>query len=228
MLTRIAVLLAVCVQISTTAQAQTESTGTTSGATSSTGSNSSTGTLSSTPVGQGQGAVTSEIQSSTVETSRTSGLSGLNTNSLGGATGGTTGQQTLPGGSQLGRNTQQSSQRGQAGRASSTRTIRPSLRLGFTPLRRPSQDVSRAVRRSFLRLAIRSTRIAETNPALSNVTIVAGKSGALTLQGSVPTRAARRLAENILRMEPGVRKIQNDLTVATASPNSQAPPASAR
>ena len=224
MLTRIAVLIAVCALMVTTAEAQEATSGT-----SVTVSDGSSG--SSAAVGQGQGAVTSQIQSSTVDTTRSSGLSDLNASALGTTAGGSpSGQQTqtLPGGSQFGRNTQQSSQRGQAGRASSTRMIRPSLRLGFTPLRRPSQDVSRVVRRSFLRLAIRSTRIAETNPALSNVTIVAGKSGALTLQGSVPTQAARRLAENILRMEPGVRKIQNDLTVAAAGPNSQAPPARAR
>jgi len=219
MLTRFAVLIAACALMTTAVQAQSDATGST-GITA-TASDAGTG---SSAAGQSEGAVTSQIQSSTVDTTRGSGLSDLNASALNttagsGASGQQTQTQTLPGGSQFGRSQQQSSQRGQTGRASSSKTIRPSLRLGFTPVLRPASDVSRAVGRSFRRMATRSARIAETNPALRNVTLVAGTSGLLTLRGSVPTASARRLAENILRMEPGVRTIRNELSVAATRPS---------
>ena len=217
MLTRFAVLIAACALMTTAVQAQSDATGST-GITA-TASDAGTG---SSAAGQSEGAVTSQIQSSTVDTTRGSGLSDLNASALNTTAGsGASGQQTqtLPGGSQFGRSQQQSSQRGQTGRASSSKTIRPSLRLGFTPVLRPASDVSRAVGRSFRRMATRSARIAETNPALRNVTLVAGTSGLLTLRGSVPTASARRLAENILRMEPGVRTIRNELSVAATRPS---------
>ena len=153
----------------------------------------------------------------TVESTRSSGLQNLGGNTLQN-TSAAPGGNTLPGGSQFGGQNRGNTQNRntQRGGTSSSRSIRPSLRLGFTPIVRPSAYVSRSVGRSFSRIASRRTQITETKPELRNVRIEPGKAGLLTLTGSVPTAAARRLAANLLRMEPGVRKVQNNLTVAEA------------
>lgn len=231
MLTRIAILTSVLFCASTIAEAQmdgaaggaTGATGTTTGTTTQSGTGSTTGTgnasngtgLSSQDFSPNTGAVNSEMISNTVETGRTSGLSSLGGSTLANTTGG--GGNTLPGGSQFGGNQRGIQNRGtQRGGATSSRSIRPSLRLGFTPIVRPSADVSRSVSRRFSRITSRRTQITETKPELRNVRILAGKEGLLTLTGSVPTAAAKRLAANMLRMEPGVRSVQNNLTVAAA------------
>lgn len=222
MLTRFAVLTVVLFSLTGIVNAQNGATGgtTTQGGTATAGSNASTnanGSLTNTPVGQGEGAVSSEIQSMTVESTRSSGLQNLGGNTLQN-TSAAPGGNTLPGGSQFGGQNRGNTQNRntQRGGTSSSRSIRPSLRLGFTPIVRPSAYVSRSVGRSFSRIASRRTQITETKPELRNVRIEPGKAGLLTLTGSVPTAAARRLAANLLRMEPGVRKVQNNLTVAEA------------
>jgi hypothetical protein len=221
MLTRFAVLTAVVFCVSGIAKAQDGATGgtTTQGGTTGTTGSTTTSTgasLTNTPVGQGEGAVSSEIQAMSVESTRTSGLQNLGGNTLQATSSAAPGGNTLPGGSQFGGqnrgNTQNRNTR--RGGTSSSRSIRPSLRLGFTPIVRPAADVSRSVGRSFSRIASRRTQIAETKPELRNVKIEPGQAGLLTLTGSVPTAAAKRLAANLLRMEPGVRKVQNNLTVA--------------
>ena len=222
MLTRFAVLTAFLFCASGIAEAQratVPATGTTAqgGTTAGTSSNSGA-SLTNTPVGQGEGAVSSDIQAMTVESTRTSGLQNLGGNTLQATSATAPGGNTLPGGSQFGGqnrgNTQNRST--QRGGTNSSRSIRPSLRLGFTPIVRPAADVSRSVGRSFSQIASRNSQIAETKPELRNVRIEPGQAGLLTLTGSVPTAAAKRLAANLLRMEPGVRKVQNDLIVAEA------------
>lgn len=100
------------------------------------------------------------------------------------------------------------------GNARSRQTIRPALRLGFVPPQRPSADVTRSVERRFNTLSARTSRLADTVPAFRGVTIKVGDAGKVTLSGEVATSQAARLAANILRMEAGVRSVQNDLTVA--------------
>ncbi|MHC4878664.1 MAG: BON domain-containing protein [Planctomycetota bacterium] len=104
--------------------------------------------------------------------------------------------------------------RTQAGRGSSTKTIRPSLRLGFTPPARPSADLTRSVERRFDVLSARIARLGDTTPAFRGVRIHVRDAGQVTLTGDVASAAAARLAANIIRMEAGVRSVQNDLTVA--------------
>jgi hypothetical protein len=227
MLTRFAVLTAILFCVSGIARAQTDGAtggtgGTTQGGTTATtGSTTTSNTnssLTNTPVGQGEGAVSSEIQAMTVESTRASGLQNLGGNTLQATSAAAPGGNTLPGGSQFGGQNRGNTQNRntQRGGTSSSRSIRPSLRLGFVPFIRPSADVGRSVGRSFSRIASRTTQIAETKPELRNVRIEPGQAGLLTLTGSVPTAAVKRLAANLLRMEPGVRKVQNNLTVAEA------------
>ncbi|MBC8289418.1 MAG: BON domain-containing protein [Planctomycetes bacterium] len=235
MLTRLTVLTAAFFLLSQVAMAQFDvPTGTggtttnTGGTTTTTGTNTGTSTTGTstetsvtTPATPGVGQlqnVNVETLDSTVETSRQSGLTNLSGSTLQNTTAG--GQNQLPGGSQFGGGRNQGTNRNtQRGGGTSSRSIRPSLRLGFTPVVRPSADVSRAVSRSFSRIATRTARIGETNPALRNVRIVPGKAGQLTLTGIVPTASARRLAANILRMEPGVRSVTNNLTVVQVQPS---------
>ena len=226
MLTRLTVLTTAVFLMSQAAQAQTGGTGTavpggtTTTATTNTtssGGNSTDGTnVSPDQFAPNTGAVNSGMISNTVETGRTSGLSNLGGSTL---TNAANGANQLPGGSQFGggrNNTNRSTQRGTA--RSSRTSIRPSLRLGFSPVIRRSADVSRSVSRSFSQIAGRVSRIGEVNPALRSVRIVPGKAGQLTLTGTVPTAAAKRLAANILSMEPGVRSVTNNLTVAQVQP----------
>lgn len=227
MLTRLTALTVVILLMSPSAQAQdtggtagssTTAAGTTTtgtGSTTSGGGNATQGTnVSTNDFAPNTGAVSSEMISNTVETGRTSGLSNLGGSTLQNTTG--AGQNTLPGGSQFGGGRNQGTNRNSQRGGTTSRSIRPSLRLGFTPIVRPSADVSRAISRSFSRIATRTLRIGETNPALRNVRVIPGKAGQLTLTGVVPTAAARRLAANILRMEPGVRSVTNNLQVAQA------------
>lgn len=230
MLTRLTLLTAAVFLMSQTVQAQTDGAGgatntgggtttttTSSGGSTTTSGDSTQGTnVTTDDFAPNTGAVDSEMISNSVETGRTSGLSNLGGSALTNATAG--GQNQLPGGSQFGggRNTNRNTQRGTT--RSSRTSIRPSLRLGFTPVVRPAADVGRAVSRSFSRIAGRVSRIGETNPALRSVRIVPGKAGQLTLTGTVPTAAAKRLAANILRMEPGVRTVTNNLSVAQVQP----------
>ena len=100
------------------------------------------------------------------------------------------------------------------GNARSRQIIRPALRLGFVPPPRPSADVTRSVERRFNTLSARTARLADTVPAFRGVSIRVGDAGKVTLTGEVATLQTARLAANILRMEAGVRSVQNDLTVA--------------
>lgn len=51
--------------------------------------------------------------------------------------------------------------------------------------------------------------------------------GMATLRGVVATEHDRMLAEMLIRLEPGVRQVQNDLTVAQAAQPAATPPAAA-
>ena len=50
--------------------------------------------------------------------------------------------------------------------------------------------------------------------SLQGVSVQPGTDGQMVLTGQVATAEARRLAGNLVRMEPGVRRIKNELTVA--------------
>jgi osmotically-inducible protein OsmY len=46
------------------------------------------------------------------------------------------------------------------------------------------------------------------------VKFAVGNNGTVVLSGQVESDSARRLATNLLRMEPGVRSVKNNLVVA--------------
>jgi hypothetical protein len=100
------------------------------------------------------------------------------------------------------------------GRTSSTTMFRPSLRLGFAVRTRPTTEIGSSINRRFEKLATRFSRLAETRPAFSSVKFAVGNNGTVVLSGQVESDSARRLATNLLRMEPGVRSVKNNLVVA--------------
>jgi|AP95_1055475.scaffolds.fasta_scaffold128102_1 hypothetical protein len=100
------------------------------------------------------------------------------------------------------------------GRSSGSTMFRPSLRLGFAVRTRPTTEISSSINRRFAKLTSRFVRLAETRPAFSSVKFVVGNNGTVVLSGQVESDSARRLATNLLRMEPGVRSVTNELVVA--------------
>jgi hypothetical protein len=109
---------------------------------------------------------------------------------------------------------QQSQQSRNAQRAIS---LRPQQRLGFT-YNRPTPDAIAA------NLTTRLTRITEA-PATAEVAVPTAQQiqmqiddqGVLTLRGTVETASAGKLAEVLARLEPGVRKVVNELEVQPAN-----------
>ncbi len=92
-------------------------------------------------------------------------------------------------------------------------TIQPSLSLGFKPPMRAPEQVTESVGTRMQNVATRPVSRGLSRPELKGVAASTTVEGVLTLSGKVPTPEARRLAENMARFEPGVRKIVNELEV---------------
>jgi osmotically-inducible protein OsmY len=123
-------------------------------------------------------------------------------------------------GAQQGRNNRnQQGQGGQNGQGRNNRTqertVRTVLRLGFVPAR-PTQPVIAST------VAKRLANSRGVN-AMSPVTVTMNDQTAV-LQGVVPTEHARTIAEQLALLEPGVVRVQNELTVA-GSPAAEPPSA---
>jgi hypothetical protein len=158
---------------------------------------------------QGEGATT-RVQGSQLANQQGAGD--------GGTAGGTTGRSFGGGGRNGGGNFGRGNTGGNfnpfaQGSGASLRTIRPSLRLGFTPIVRPKAEVSSLVTRRFVSITNRISTLSTTNASFSGMRISVGDKGVVTLKGNVASADAKRLAANILRMEPGVRSIKNELVV---------------
>lgn len=101
------------------------------------------------------------------------------------------------------------------GSSSTTRQVRPRFRLGFVP----SKSLNAAGIQS--RTSARLGKLARRVGSIKGVSVTADAKGVVTLTGTVDTPNARRLASNLLRMEPGVRSVRNQLQVA-ATPTAPA------
>ena len=101
----------------------------------------------------------------------------------------------------------------QSGRGqSSTRQVRPRYRLGFEVPAAPAAEIS-------TRIDVQLSRLTESNPQFAGVQIAINEEGIAELRGAAPTEDASRLIENIVRLEPGVRGVDNQLVVPpTAQP----------
>lgn len=154
------------------------------------------GSLSQQAVGNSTGFVGQNTQGGFVG-NRLAGQAGL------GSTGPTF---TAPGGSDFDPDGFNQSGSGQ----SSTRQVRPRYRLGFDFAPKPAADITS-------RIDVQLNRLTESNPQFAGVEVAINEQGIAELRGQAPTEDARRLIENIIRMEPGVRGVDNQLAVP-ASP----------
>ena len=95
-------------------------------------------------------------------------------------------------------------QQNQSG-ANQRRTIRPQQKVAFDVPRRTETEIRSTLQTRFDGLS--------EQPALRGVTFHLDADGVATLSGSVETASAKQLAANFVRLEPGVRKVVNELTV---------------
>lgn len=101
------------------------------------------------------------------------------------------------------------------GGRSAASMIRPTLRVGFSITRRAPADLNNSLGKRFNKLTSRLRQLSETRPAFAGVKFDVGDNGAVVLKGQVSSASAKRLAANIVAMESGVRRVTNELTVAT-------------
>lgn len=88
-------------------------------------------------------------------------------------------------------------------------------RLPLRPTQRIAFDVSAATPTAAVeRVATRFTAIAESRPELSEVTFAADDAGNVVLRGNVDSEESARLVAALVRLEPGVREVVNELTIA--------------
>lgn len=110
-----------------------------------------------------------------------------------------------------------SNQNRNAGNTQGTRTIRPSLRLGFTPKLRPAEDIRKSFGKQVKLLTDRLPQLTNGRSDYASVKFDLAKPGEVVLSGSVPNDDAGRLLTNILRMEPGVSSVRNNLKVSSVA-----------
>jgi hypothetical protein len=89
------------------------------------------------------------------------------------------------------------------GQQDQRRSIRPQLRVAFDEVPRASTEVRSTLQPRFESLS--------QTPALRGVAYELDAEGVVVLRGTVETPSQRRLAENVVRLEPGVKKVRNEL-----------------
>jgi hypothetical protein len=113
-------------------------------------------------------------------------------------------QQMLNGGNQGGGN----------GQTSQQPVIRPRQKVAFEY---PQPKLDAIVTTTQTRLQKLSVRY----PRLSDVQLAQEADGTIVLRGSAPTEADARVAESMIRLEPGVRKTRNELTFPPPRPENE-------
>ena len=212
------------------------STGMTGGA--STSGRSTTGTSSTSMSSRSTGSTTSSFggnsssgsMSGTSSSSGQSGLSGTGTSGLNGGQSvntqaqsfvGGSGAQSFVGGGMQG-NANRSNRQFQAfqqqqgmtnqgmGTTGSPRQIKSALRVNFSGP--AASDLQRSGRTAPANRASLD-RFAAKNPQFAGLNVTLSPTGVAVLQGTVPSADAARLAANLLRLQPGVRSVDNQATI---------------
>jgi hypothetical protein len=111
----------------------------------------------------------------------------------------------------------------QSSRNSATKRVRPRHRIAFA-------FESRSLAKIQTSLDVRFSLLLTKRPEFKNVTIAVGKPGELTLSGNVPSSTVKRIATAMVRMEPGVRRVTNQLSVVDpkAQPKTDGSPSSSQ
>ena len=91
------------------------------------------------------------------------------------------------------------------------REIRTVLAISFNyPTALMAQQTGRLASANSLSLV----RFSSTRPELSGINVSLTSQGTAILTGALPTVESRRLAANLIRLQPGVRKVENQIAVA--------------
>ncbi len=90
--------------------------------------------------------------------------------------------------------------------ANQRRTVRPQQKVAFEIPQRSENEIRSTIQTRFDPL--------NQNTSLKGVKFDLDSEGIVTLSGSVESASAKQLAVNIVRLEPGVKKVVNELTVA--------------
>lgn len=85
------------------------------------------------------------------------------------------------------------------------RAIRPQYKVTFDLPQKPVADVRSTLQPRFDSLS--------QTPSLRGVAYDLDAEGVVVLRGTVETPAQKRLAENVVKLEPGVKKVRNELTL---------------
>ncbi len=93
----------------------------------------------------------------------------------------------------------------------------PSLRLGFDIPQRPATEVGQGIESRLQAAATRPEVALESKLDIQGVRVDVADAGVVRLTGAVANDAARRRAANVIRLEPGVKKVINEITVAEAT-----------
>lgn len=102
---------------------------------------------------------------------------------------------------------------GQANRGNQSRSInnrtpvRPQFQVAFTAPTVPAQKIENSLSASVLKLP----QLSYTN---ESITLSVNEAGVVTMAGQVNSDREKKLLEAFVRMEPGVRKVENELTIA--------------
>lgn len=94
---------------------------------------------------------------------------------------------------------------GQSNANSRTNMVRPRQKVAFE---HPVLQTPAVVKGIETRIAKLSTRY----PHLKSVEVAAGEDGVVVLRGTVNSQHSAKVAESLVRLEPGVKSVQNDLT----------------
>jgi len=181
------------------------------------GGNSTSGSMSSMSGGSGQSGLSG---------TGTSGLNGgQSTNTQAQGFVGGSGAQNFVGGGMQGNSSRSNRQfqafqsnQGMMNQGMSTtgspRQIKTAMRVNFAaPSARDLQSTGQTAPANQASLQRFSTR----NPQLTGLSVFLNANGVAVLQGTVPSAEASRLAANLLRLQPGVRSVDNQATVEPAA-----------
>ncbi|MFN0055400.1 MAG: BON domain-containing protein [Planctomycetales bacterium] len=105
---------------------------------------------------------------------------------------------------------------GGQGNASNLRQIRPQQRVAFEFQKIAPAKTETTLTKRFDQLSVRFEKL-KLRSSFRGVQIDA-EEGKVTLRGQVDTEETRKLAVMLVSLEPGVRSVQNELTVANPSP----------
>lgn len=101
-------------------------------------------------------------------------------------------------------------QQGTSTQAGTPREIRTTMRIGFVfPTATQSQISGRLANANVASLA----RFTSSRPELAGISVELNSAGVAVLTGLASNTETRRLAANLMRIQPGVRKVENQIVV---------------